>query len=510
MSEGLAEAQFRDIDLYVSEAARKTPEKEAVSDSVRTVSWSALDRFANRLANKLIACKVAPNDKVAILGQNSAWYVEIMFGILRAGGCVVPLPTHASPSTWSGMLEDCDARVLFVSDTYAEEAGALASLDSVLTIVRIGEASLREFVEDTEETPPAIRRDLDHGFNLIYSSGTTGTPKGILQSRRYRAIESVIVVDGWGLNEQTRTILSTPLCSNTTLFVLFSVVAAGGQIRLMEKFDAGKWLALAHSWRPTDIILVPVQYTRLLAHPDFDRVDLSSFKNKFCTSAPLSRETKHEILQRWPAGGFTEIYGMTEGGVSCCLRADQDPDKLDTVGKPLPDVDLRIVDEQGSVLPQGEVGEVVGRSPRMMSGYHNRGEATRDASWFDEHGNRFQRSGDIGWLDPDGFLHLLDRKKDVIITGGFNVYAIDLENVLLQHPSVVEAAVIGAPSQTWGETPVAFVVLRDVVAPESLGQWANERLGKIQRLARVIVVDELPRNAIGKVMKQALREQLAN
>lgn len=508
MSEGLVEQPFCDIDLYVSEAAQKTPNREAVSDSVRTVSWSGLDRFANRLANRLIACHVAPNDKVAILAPNSVWYVEIMFGILRAGGCVVPLPTHASPSTWAGMLKDCGARVLFVSDTYAEEFGALVSRDPSLIVVRIGESSLREFVDDAKETPPTIQRDLDHGFNLIYSSGTTGTPKGILQSRRYRAIESLIVVDGWGLNEQTRTILSTPLCSNTTLFVLFSVIAAHGQIKLMEKFDAGKWLALAHAWRPTDIILVPVQYTRILAHPDFDQFDLSSFANKFCTSAPLSRETKHEILQRWPAGGFTEIYGMTEGGVSCCLRADEHPDKLDTVGKPLPDVDLRIVDEQGLVLRQGEVGEVVGRSPRMMSGYHNQDEATRDASWFDEHGNRFQRSGDIGWLDPEGFLHLLDRKKDVIITGGFNVYAIDLENALSQHPSVVEAAVIGAPSQTWGETPVAFVVLRDVVAPESLCEWANQRLGKIQRLARVIVVDELPRNAIGKVIKLALREQL--
>lgn len=509
MSDGLAEQDFRDIDLYVSEAARRTPDREAMSDSVRTVSWSAFDGFANRLANRLVACNVAPDDKVAILAPNSVWYVEIMFGVLRAGACVVPLPTHASPSTWAAMLDDCGARTLFASDAYAGQLETFAGLDPALTIIRIDEASLAEFVDGMEETPPAITRDLDHGFNLIYSSGTTGVPKGIVQSRRYRAIESVAVVDGWGLNEETRTILSTPLCSNTTLFVLFSVIAAGGQIKLMEKFDAGKWLALAEAWRSTDIILVPVQYTRLLAHPDFDRFDLSSFVNKFCTSAPLSSETKREILRRWPAGGLTEIYGMTEGGVSCCLRVDEHPDKLDTVGQPLPDVDLRIVDEQGVVLRQGEIGEIVGRSTRMMSGYHNRDEATREASWFDEQGNRFQRSGDIGWIDPDGFVHLLDRKKDVIITGGFNVYAVDLENVLIKHPSVVETAVVGMPSQAWGETPVAFVVLREPVAPEDLCRWANERLDKIQRLARVVVIDELPRNAIGKVLKLDLRKQLS-
>ena len=512
MSVGLEDMPYRDIDLYVADAASSMPDREALSDSGRTVSWSELDQRANQIARALIELGVAPDDKVAILAPNSVGYVEIMVGILRAGACIVPLPTYATPSTWVAMLKDCAAQALFVSDGYADEIAALSDLDPDVdlpsTVVRIDERSVREFVDGVEATQPMIARVLDHGFNLIYSSGTTGVPKGILQNRRYRAIETVTVVSGWGLNEHTRTIVSTPLCSNTTLFVLFSVMAAGGRIKLMEKFDAGKWLALAHSWRPTDVILVPVQYTRLLAHPDFDQMDLSSFRNKFSTSAPLSGATKLEILQRWPAGGLTEFYGMTEGGVSCRLIAQDHPDKLDTVGKPFPDVDLRVIDENGSVLPQGKVGEVVGRSPRMMTGYHNLDEATREASWFDEQGNRFQRSGDVGWVDPEGFLHLLDRKKDVIITGGFNVYAADLETVLMQHPSVSDAAVVGAPSTAWGETPVAFVVLRDELLPESLCQWANDRLNKVQRLARVIVVDELPRSAIGKVLKRTLRDQL--
>ena len=510
-----------DIDIYVAEAARLMPGREAISDSARTISWSELDRRANRIAHALIACNVGPDDKVAILAPNSVWYVEIMIGILRAGACIVPLPTYASPSTWISMLKDCDAQVLFVSQGYADEIDGLADKALPPTVVALDEPSIEAWIAasvdigagagggNAHDTSPALPHVLDHGFNLIYSSGTTGTPKGILQSRRYRAIESVTVVKGWGLNDESRTIFSTPLCSNTTLFVLFSVLAAGGRVKLMEKFDAGKWLALAHTWRPTDVILVPVQYTRLLAHPDFDRFDLSSFRNKFSTSAPLSGATKREILDRWPAGGLTEFYGMTEGGVSCSLIAQDHPDKLDTVGKPFADVEIRILDEQGSVLPQGAVGEVVGRSPRMMTGYHKQDEATREASWFDDSGRRFQRSGDIGWLDPEGFLHLLDRKKDVIITGGFNVYAIDIEHVLMQHPSVTDAAVIGAPSKAWGETPVAFVVLRDgvEVSPEEIGQWANDRLGKVQRLARVIVTNELPRSAIGKVLKRALRDQ---
>jgi acyl-CoA synthetase (AMP-forming)/AMP-acid ligase II len=221
----------------------------------------------------------------------------------------------------------------------------------------------------------------------------------------------------------------------------------------------------------------------------------------------MSAQIKAEILARWPAGGFTELYGMTEGGVGTTLRAHEHPDKLDTVGTANPGVQMFVIDEAGQVLPQGSVGELVGRSLSMMSGYYGREQATAEASWFDAGGQRFQRSGDIGWFDTEGFLHLLDRKKDVIISGGFNIYAVDVENVLMQHPDVGEVAVIAAPSRAWGETPVAFAVLRNGATAEMIRQWANDRLAKIQRIARVIATDALPRSSIGKVLKRELREQ---
>ena len=198
---------------------------------------------------------------------------------------------------------------------------------------------------------------------------------------------------------------------------------------------------------------------------------------------------------------------MTEGGVGTTLRAHEHPDKLDTVGVANRGVQMYVIDEAGKVLPQGSVGEIVGRSPSMMSGYYGREKETAEASWYDASGQRYQRSGDIGWFDADGFLHLLDRKKDVIISGGFNVYAIDLENVLMQHPDVAEAAVIAAPSREWGETPVAYAVLRNHAAPEAIRQWANERLGKTQRIAQILTIDVLPRSSIGKVLKRELRQR---
>lgn len=509
----LADVEVRstpDIDLRLRNTALSSPDRVAIADSCRSVTWGELDRRVNRIARALLARGIALEDKVALLASNSVAYVELMLGILRAGACVVPLSTYTSPSICAAMVSDSGARLLFVSETYA--AGILPLVDDMkLTasdIMRLDDATLDDFVSGVDDTPPSVSPSLDQGFNLIYSSGTTGTPKGILQSRGYRAREAELIENRYGLNQQTRTIISTPLCSNTTLFLLFTVLAAGGTAKVMEKFDVTGWLTLAETWRPTDIILVPVQYTRLLAHPDFARFDLSSLRNKFSTGAPLSAAVKLEILTRWPAGGLTEFYGMTEGGVACELRAHEHTGKLDTVGRPLANVDLRIIGE-GKVLPRGEIGEIIGRSPSMMSGYHNREQATLDASWFDSEGRRFQRSGDIGWIDEDGFVHLLDRKKDVIISGGFNVYAVDLENVISQHRDVVEVAVVAAPSRNWGETPVACVILRNALEPEIIRQWANERLGKVQRIAKVVVFDELPRSPIGKVLKRELREQIA-
>jgi len=191
------------------------------------------------------------------------------------------------------------------------------------------------------------------------------------------------------------------------------------------------------------------------------------------------------------------------------LRAHERPDKLDTVGQPNPGVEMHVIDDAGRILPRGEVGEIVGRSQSMMGGYHGREKETTEASWFDAEGRRFQRSGDNGWFDAEGFLHLLDRRKDVIISGGFNVHAIDLENVLMQHPDVAEAAVIAAPSREWGETPVAYVVLSRSGSSEEIRLWANERLGKSQRISQLIVTEELPRSPIGKVLKRELRERFA-
>ena len=311
-----------------------------------------------------------------------------------------------------------------------------------------------------------------------------------------------------GYDETATTLISTPLYSNTTLVSVFPAFAGGGRVILMKKFDARRFLEIASAERATHAMLVPVQYSRLMALPEFDRYDLSSFRMKFSTSAPFGAALKRDILARWP-GGLSEYYGMTEGGGTCILAAHEHPDKLHTVGQPAEGHDIRLIDEDGREVGPGEVGEVVGRSPAMMNGYRNAAAKTAEAEWFDPEGRRFIRTGDVGRFDEDGFLVLLDRRKDMIISGGFNIYPSDLEAALTARPEVREAAVVGAPSALWGETPVAFVVLQEgaAVDAQALREAVNATLGKTQRLAALHVVDALPRSAIGKVLKRELREQ---
>ena len=473
----------------------------------QVVTYSDLALRTAEVASALAAEGVEPSQSVAICAATTSINYAIAFlGILRLGAVVAPLAPSSTTQNLYEMLKDCDARAIFLDRMVAD---LLPETGMVKPILRVSldqsdvGLPLDDWLAGAGPTLPPARIDPEQAFNIIYSSGTTGTPKGIVQQHRFR----------WGqfkrgaYPEDAVTIISTPLYSNTTLVSFLPTIASGGTAVIMPKFDAARFLELAVKYRATHAMLVPVQYRRLMQHPGFDLHDLSNFKMKFSTSAPFSGELKAEVLRRWP-GGLIEYYGMTEGGGSCMLVAHEHLDKLATVGQPMPDHEIRLIDDAGVEVGRGELGEVVGRSVSMMKGYHNQPEKTREAEWTSPEGLRFIRTGDVGRFDEDGFLTLIDRKKDMIISGGFNIYPSDLEAEIVQHPSVMEAAVLGALSETWGETPVAVVVLRsgENIDAESLMSWVNQRLGKTQRLAELRIVDALPRSAIGKVLKRELRQ----
>jgi long-chain acyl-CoA synthetase len=490
-------------------AAHKNPGRDAIVCGHDRLTWAQFDARVNRVANALLAGGLRRGDRVAVLSPNSVAYAEIFMGVLRAGGCVTPLSGMAAPDALQRMLRDCGATVLFLAGRYRPLVGPF--LDG-LAIRRVAlgftagefqdyEAMLAQAGADDPLIPVAMR----DAFNLIYSSGTTGTPKGILHDHWMRAAQMDRVSSN-GYDDNARTLLSTPLYSNTTIVAFLPTLVGGSTVHLMPKFDARAYLALVQSQRITHTMLVPVQYKRIMEVADFDHFDLASMRVKFSTSAPLRADVKADVLARFP-GKLVEYYGLTEGGGVTVLVADEHPDKLHTVGKPAPDSRIRLIDAAGAEVPAGTVGEICGRGPTMMTGYFGRDDLTRAYIWRDGDGLAYFRSGDMGWFDRDGFLVLSDRKKDMIISGGLNIYADDLERALLADPDVADAAVIGVPSEDWGETPLGLVVLRP-------GAWrsgadiraaTNAGLGKSQRLARVEIRADLPRSPIGKVLKRELR-----
>jgi long-chain acyl-CoA synthetase len=488
--------------------ARQSPERPALADASRTLSYGELDASMDRIAAALQRDGLqAGRDAIAICAASSVNYAAVFLGALRAGIAVAPLAPGSTPASLARMIEDAEARILFVDAAAADVIGEAAK--SVPRIALDGSAAggaLERWLAPAGATPAAVTTEPAWPFNIIYSSGTTGEPKGIVQGHGMRWAH-VRRGAKYEYSPETVTLLSTPLYSNTTLVVFFPTMAYGGCAILMPKFDAAGYLALAERQRVTHTMLVPVQYQRLMAHPAFDAHDLSSFRFKFSTSAPFGAALKADVLKRWP-GGLIEFYGMTEGGGTCILEAHLHPDKLHTVGQPAEGSDIRLIDEAGNEVARGEAGEVVGSSAGMMVGYHRQPAKTREAEWFAPDGKRFIRTGDVGRFDDQGFLTLFDRKKDMIISGGFNIYPSDLEAVLRGHAAVADVAVVGMASVQWGETPVAFVVRRagDATTADTLLQWANAQLGKTQRLARLHFVDELPRSAIGKVLKRELRE----
>lgn len=499
----LLSSDFATLPDLIRRHAAERGAKVAVADDQAQVTYAELDRLMDRVAAGLQRDGVAQGSAVAIVSHPCVEQAVAFLGALRAGCVATPVAPSATPGQIAAMIRDSGAPLAFLDPP---NAAALDGQD--LTARPVTFVAFESWLPPEDAKPEPVEIRPQDGFNIIYSSGTTGTPKGIVQSHAMRWAH-IARNSALGFADAV-AMIATPLYSNTTLVTFLPTLGNGGTAVIMGKFDARRYLEQAERYRATHTMLVPVQYQRIMALPEFDRFDLSSFRVKTCTSAPFKAELKADILARWP-GLLIEYYGMTEGGASCGLNCNEHPDKLHTVGRPLPGHEIRLIDEEGREVAPGETGEVVGRSPTMMTGYHGRAEATRDAEWHDPEGNRYIRHGDLARFDEDGFLILMDRKKDLIISGGYNIYPSDLESVLVRHPAVADATVIGMPSEAWGETPIGFYVSRTDGAAEDAGAilaWFNGQVGKTQRLSALHQIDDLPRSAIGKVLKRELRERL--
>ncbi len=493
--------------------ARRT----ALVEGTRRLSWAEFERDTARIANGLAGLGLRGGDRVALLMDNSLEMALTTFGILRSGCVAVPLNVSVNDAAVGAMIEDAQVRAVFASGSHCARIDALAAVGSrIATAVRVAHGSpgapwieLNGWRALQSSEPPRAAVSPQAECNIIYSSGTTGVPKGIVHSHRCRLNWAVDCALTLRYRSDCVTLCSLGLFSNISWVAMLCTVLVGGTIVIMPHFDAHACAALIERERISHGNFVPLQLERLLALPELGRHDLDSLDTIMCCGSPLPLEVKREFPRRTGAT-LIELYGLTEG--LCTILAPEDfAAKTASVGKPFLGTDLRIIGEDGRELPAEAVGEIVGVSPLLMQGYNARDEASAEATWEGPDGRRWLRTGDLGYLDADGFLYVVDRKKDMILSGSQNVYPADIEQVMREHPDIAEVAVVGARSRKWGETPVAVVVARPGSAPDrqALIDWTNERVGKQQRIADVVWRSALPRNANGKVLKRELRAELA-
>ncbi len=507
-------------------------ERPAVIEGERSLDWRGFDAATNRVGNALLGAGLVSGERVAVLAGNSIEMLLVLFGCGKAGISVVPLNVSISDAAVAGMLADCGARAIVASGAHVARIDALLAagrLPATLLCIAIGtpEAGCSaRAAAGARAAPGPPWQDFDafqargaalrppvgvsgaSECNIIYSSGTTALPKGIVHSQLCRAYWAVDMALALRYHSGAVTLCSLGLYSNITWVSMLATLWVGGTLVIMPAFSAAGMVGHIERYRITHGSFAPVQLQRLLELPELARHDFGSLQAIMCCGSPLTPAVKRGTRDALGCQ-LIELYGLTEGIITTLAPEDFDR-RLASVGKPVPGQELALLGEDGRLAPPGEAGEIIGCGRMIMEGYLNRPEATAEATWTGPDGRRWLRTGDIGRLDADGFLYIVDRRKDMILSGGQNIYPADIEIVLREHADVADVAVIGVPSARWGETPLAVVVPRAGAQPEpeALIAWTNARVGRQQRISGVVLRDELPRNPNGKVLKRELRAQL--
>ncbi|NCL74092.1 long-chain-fatty-acid--CoA ligase [Rhodococcus sp. YH1] len=504
------------IGDWIVRRAHRRPNATALIDgeSGRTVPYVDLERDVAATAASLHELGVRRGDRVAILMENSIEFVRVLFAAANLGAIVVPVNFRLNAREVRYILADSGALVLAVSDRFrdlATDALAEGGHGVRRILVETAGAPIGDYpVSRLDELLTAPRRGPDPLVRaedtcvIMYTSGTTGSPKGAMLTHgnmQWNAFNMATV--GSGLSGSTATIAVAPMFHIGALGLsVLPILYAGGTVITVRAFDPHRTLELMQRYQTTTQFMVPAMWAALSKVPDFDSYDVSSMQYVLCGGAPCPLPVIEFYQQRgWM---FLEGFGMTEASPNTLLLDEESVvSHAGSVGRPFMHVDVRIVDNEDHDVAVGEVGELVLRGPNIFAGYWGRPAETAEATrggWF--------HTGDLGRADADGFITLVDRKKDMIISGGENVYPIEVEQVLYRHPAVSEVAVIGVPDEKWGETVVAVVVPEgDGIDEAELIDYTRNRIAHFKCPRRVVFVEELPYTATGKLLKRTLREQ---
>lgn len=498
------------IGRLITGHSRYRPNHLAVVFGDTRLTYTAFNARVNRVANMLVGLGLRKGDKIATVLHNCLEQIELYWAIAKTGIVIVPLSPLLRGQGLIRLLNDSDS-VAMVTDT---------NFTLILNDLRHELPHIKHYIctdndnlpyyasyhalsaSAPETEPPETSISQDDDYNIIYTSGTTGLPKGIVHTHFIRAMYCMLFASAYRMNLESIVLHTGALIFNGAMLTFMPAFYLGATYILHASFNPIKFMETVEREKVTHVKMVPSQIVALLNSPEFDPARLQSLEMIGSVGAPLHRAYKEALARHLP-GRFYELYGLTEG-LMTILDKEDFKRKMDSVGTPPAFQEIRIVDEYGQDVPANTVGEIIGHSPMLMTGYYKRPDLTEQAirdGWL--------YSGDMGYLDDDGFLYLVDRKKDMIISGGVNIYPRDIEEIIVQHPAVREAAVFGVPDEKWGETPIAVVILKssETIDAVVLCAWINERVeARFQRVSQVLIMSDFPRTVAGKTLKRVMRD----
>lgn len=496
-------------------SAERFPDKAAIIAGGRRMTYRELDLSANRLAHALRATGAGTGAKVAILSRNLAEYGIVFFGAARSGLVLVNVSIQYAAAELEYVLGKSDAEILLVDGQLAARAAAvLPRCPAIRTVVCIGPAAapvpgsidFEDFVAGQPQTDPQVDLSETDPFCMTYTGGTTGRPKGVLCNHRARTTTALTVVVEEALDERDVVAIVTPLFHVAALNIMFQpAVLVGATCVFVTPWSVDGFIEACEQERITAGFMVPTQANMLVTHPGFHAARLRSWRKLSFAGAPMPDWVQKELKAKLPHLALTQIYGQSEVGVLTSLRDWNLPEKLGSVGRQAFNVDVALFRTDGVEAAPGEPGEIASRGDNVMMQYYNEPEQT--AAVF-RLGGGWLLTGDVGVRDANGFITLIDRAKDMLISGGENVYPKEIEDVIYGLDAVAECAVFGIPDEKWGELPAAYVQLKPgaTLDVETVVERCRQNLAEFKRPRLVKIVEEFPKTPIGKIQKNLLRE----
>ena len=499
--------------------AKKFPDTVALKDRERSFTYPEVNKRVNRLAHSLLSLGLSKGDKVAVLLENSIEIIEVYLATAKTGLVIVPVNFRLVGPEIEYIVRNSDARALVVHDEFTSMVDTIKpSLSNIAPdryIVvgekREGYREFEEFIRVAPESEPQVKVEPQDTWILIYTSGTTGKPKGVVRSHESHIAFYLINAADFGFDEHDVCLNIMPLCHINSTFFTFTFTYIGGSayIHPARSFRAEEVLEIIERERITFISLIPTHYSLILNASERARKrDLSSIRKLLCSSAPVRKDMKLAVMEFFPGVQLYEAYGSTEAGIVTVLKPEDQMRKLGSIGFESLGTDLvKILDEEGREVPVGEIGELYSRGPMLFDEYYKMPEKTAASfrgEWF--------TARDMARRDEDGFFEILDRKDNLIITGGEHVYPSEVEKVVGAHPGVLDVAVVGLPHEKWGEAVTAFVIPKDPANPpaeEEIIALCREKLASYKRpkAVRLISEEEMPRTGSGKALHRRLRER---